>query len=77
MKMYHTVVVVDVFKMRKRQEDIDKELEKYRPLIDRNYVEESEEDFEKDIMKFCLKKKFQKDISLFKKIFQFFFNPKK
>ena len=42
MKMYHTVVVEDAFKMKKKPEDIEKELEKYRSLIDKNYFDEDD-----------------------------------
>ena len=61
----------------KRKYDIDKELEKYRSLIDKGYVDESDtSDLNYDITMLCVKKKLQRDQSIYGKIRGIFFDNK-
>ena len=64
--------------MFKKKQDVEKELAKYRFLINKGYVEDDKDDMEYDIIKFCAKKKLEKDIKFYGKVrnsyFDDFFN---
>ena len=58
------------------KKDVEKELEKYRKLIDQNYIEDESDNLDQDILGFCLKKKLNKDISIYGKMRSSFFDDK-
>lgn len=61
--------------MFKKKHDVEKELAKYRHLIDEGYVDDNNnDDMDYDIMKFCLKKKIERDVKTYGKIRSSFFD---